>query len=96
MAGNEQLRAPAGGATEAGRRRASRLLELEFGKSWDFDDPKHEWRRLFSELLDTFFLVLVGAGGAVVNAHSGGAISRTAAVTAPGRLGPLQADDKGE
>ena len=26
----------------------------------DFDDPRQEWRRLFSELLGTFFLVLVG------------------------------------
>ena len=61
-------------------------LELEFGKSADWDDPRHEWRRLFSELLGTFFLVLVGAGGAVVNAQSNGAISRTAAVTAPGLM----------
>jgi glycerol uptake facilitator-like aquaporin len=30
----------------------------------------------FSELLGTFFLVLVCAGGAVVNAKSHGAISR--------------------
>lgn len=29
----------------------------------DFRDPKQEWRRLFSELLGTFFLVLVAAGG---------------------------------
>ena len=41
---------------------------LEFGDGPDFDDPHHEWRRLFSELLGTFFLVLVGAGGAVVGA----------------------------
>src|SRR3954466_553196 len=60
-----------------------RLVELEATTSRDFDDPKLEWRRLFSELLGTFFLVLVGAGGAVVNAQSDGAISRTAAVTAP-------------
>jgi aquaporin Z len=76
---------PAGLSTE-GRRRTAGLLELEFGKGWDFDDPKHEWRRLFSELLGTFFLVLVGAGGAVVNAQSNGAISRAAAVTAPGLM----------
>ena len=63
-----------GGSAE-GLRRGHALLELEFGKTWDFDDPKHEWRRLFSELLGTFFLVLVGAGGAVVNAQSNGAIS---------------------
>ena len=29
----------------------------------DFDDPSQEWRRLFSEALGTFFLVLVAAGG---------------------------------
>jgi len=60
-----------------------RLVELEGPRSREFDDPKLEWRRLFSELLGTFLLVLVGAGGAVVNAQSHGAISRTAAVTAP-------------
>ena len=61
-------------------------LELEFRGLGDFDDPTLEWRRLFSELLGTFFLVLVGAGGAVVNAQSDGAISRTAAVAAPGLM----------
>lgn len=59
---------------------------FEFGDAPDFDDPRHEWRRLFSELLGTFFLVLVGAGGAVVGAASDGAISRTAAVTGPGLM----------
>jgi aquaporin Z len=71
--------------------RAHALLALEPGTRivhgrWDFDNPAHEWRRLFSELLGTFFLVLVGAGGAVVNAQSDGAISRAAAVTAPGLM----------
>ena len=66
--------------------RRDRVLELEFGKSHDFDDPKLEWRRLFAELFGTFLLVLVGAGGAVVNAQSGGAISRAAAVAAPGLM----------
>ena len=64
-------------------------LEFEFkhfGDPEDFDDPRHEWRRLFSELLGTFFLVLVGAGGAVVGAQSGGAISRATAVAAPGLM----------
>jgi aquaporin Z len=28
----------------------------------DFQNPKQEWRRLSSELLGTFFLVLVAAG----------------------------------
>ena len=62
------------------------LLTLEFPATGEFDDPKLEWRRLFSELLGTFFLVLVGAGGAVVNAVSDGQISRTAAVAAPGLM----------
>jgi aquaporin Z len=59
------------------------LLALESPSTLDFDDPTLEGRRLFSELLGTFLLVLAGAGAGVVNAVSGG-ISRTAAVTAPG------------
>jgi aquaporin Z len=62
------------------------LLELEYPGTRDFDDPSLEWRRLFSELLGTFMLVLVGAGGAVVSAQSHGAIERGAAVTAPGLM----------
>jgi aquaporin Z len=55
--------------------------------TWDnFDNPALEWRRLFAEVLGTFLLVLVGAGAGVVNASSHGAISRAAAVTAPGLL----------
>ena len=41
-------------------------------------------RRLFSELFGTFLLVLAGAGAGVVGAVSNGAISRSAAVAAPG------------
>jgi aquaporin Z len=52
----------------------------------NFDDPRQEWRRLFAEILGTFFLVLVGAGGGVVDAVSNGAIGRGAAVTAPGLM----------
>ena len=62
------------------------MLELEFPGASHFDDPSQEWRRLFSELLGTFFLVLVGAGGAVVSAKSHGAIARSAAVTGPGLM----------
>ncbi len=62
------------------------LLALEFPELGDFDDPRLEWRRLFSEVLGTFMLVLVGAGGAVVDALSHGAISRPAAVAAPGLM----------
>src|ERR1700734_4431249 len=49
----------------------------------DFNDPRQEWRRLFSELLGTFFLVLVAAGGGMMGHAFPGVISRTAAVTAP-------------
>src|SRR3954452_23824976 len=65
----------------AGRTGWSRrpIFELEVPGGPDFDDPRHEWRRLFSELLGTFFLVVVGAGGGVVGAASNGAIERGAA-----------------
>jgi len=52
----------------------------------DFRDPHQEWRRLFSELLGTFFLVLVAAGGGMMGQAFPGTISRTAAVTAPGLM----------
>jgi aquaporin Z len=49
----------------------------------DFNDPRQEWRRLFSEMLGTFFLVLVAAGGGMMGHAFPGVISRTAAVVAP-------------
>src|SRR5580698_5213983 len=49
----------------------------------DFDNPRQEWRRLFSELLGTFFLVLAAAGGGMMGRAFPGVISHTAAVTAP-------------
>ena len=49
----------------------------------DFQDPSQEWRRLFSELLGTFFLVLVAAGGGMMGQAFPNTISRTAAVVAP-------------
>jgi aquaporin Z len=52
----------------------------------DFRDPSQEWRRLFSELLGTFFLVLVAAGGGMMGHAFPGTISRTAAVVAPGLM----------
>jgi aquaporin Z len=62
------------------------LVALESPWSRQFDSPLVEWRRLFSEFLGTFLLVLVGAGGAVVDAASGGQIGRAAGVAAPGLL----------
>ena len=47
-------------------------------------DPKREWRRLFSELLGTFFLVLVAAGGGILVGKA--QISLAAAVVAPGLM----------
>src|SRR3954452_12120224 len=52
----------------------------------DFDDSSQEWRRLFSELLGTFFLVLVAAGGGMMGQAFPDTISRTAAVVAPGLM----------
>ena len=52
----------------------------------DFQDPTREWRRLFSELLGTFFLVLVAAGGGMMGQAFPNTISRTAAVVAPGLM----------
>ena len=52
----------------------------------NFQDPSREWRRLFSELLGTFFLVLVAAGGGMMGQAFPDTISRTAAVVAPGLM----------
>jgi aquaporin Z len=64
--------------------RTRHLIALEFGSRADFDDPSLEWRRLFSELLGTFALVLVAGGGGVL--HGQGQISLAAAVVAPGLM----------
>jgi aquaporin Z len=64
--------------------RTRHLLALEFGSRAQFDDPSLEWRRLFSELLGTFMLVLVAAGGGIL--HGQGQISLAAAVVAPGLM----------
>ncbi|MBF6605393.1 MAG: aquaporin family protein [Chloroflexi bacterium] len=64
-------------------RQASSIEEGRF----DFTDAQFEWRRLFSEALGTFFLVLVAVGGGMVNARfGGGVLSLTAQVTAPGLM----------
>src|ERR1035441_78069 len=49
----------------------------------DFNDPRQEWRRLFSELLGTFFLVLAAAGGGMMGHAFPGVISHGAGVVAP-------------
>jgi aquaporin Z len=64
--------------------RTRHLLALEFGSRTQFDDDRLEWRRLFSETLGTFMLVLVAAGGGIL--HGEGQISLAAAVVAPGLM----------
>jgi len=54
---------------------------------FDFWDSSYEGRRLFSEVLGTFFLVLVAVGGGMVSARFGGsAVPYTAKVVAPGLM----------
>lgn len=52
----------------------------------DFLDPVQEWRRLFAETWGTFLLVLVAAGGGMVAARSGGAVTLGMIVVAPGLM----------
>lgn len=58
--------------------------------NWKLDFESTNWklegRRLFSELLGTFFLVLVAAGAGMMGQAFPDTISRTAAVVAPGLM----------
>ena len=64
--------------------RAQHLTMLAYGSRAEFDDPHLWYRRLFGELLGTFMLVLVAAGGGVL--HAKGQIGLPAAVVAPGLM----------
>lgn len=57
---------------------------LAFGSPAEFQDPRLAYRRLFSELLGTFLLVVTAAGGGLL--HDKGEIGLTAAVVAPGLM----------
>ena len=71
----------------AGGSKLSTHLDSEIEASLEnFKDPGQERRRLFSELLGTFFLVLVAAGGGMMGHAFPDTISRTAAVVAPGLM----------
>jgi len=65
---------------------AERIEKDIFEPIADFQNPKQEWRRLFSELYGTFLLVIVAAGGGMMGQAFPGTISRTAAVVAPGLM----------
>jgi aquaporin Z len=56
-------------------------LAMGYGSVADFHNPRLAYRRLFSELLGTFLLVLAAAGGGLL--HAKGEISLSAAVVAP-------------
>ena len=56
-------------------------------REFDFWDDQYEGRRLFAEVLGTFFLVLVAAGATMVDARFGGGIvPLSAQVVAPGLM----------
>jgi len=52
----------------------------------NFADPSREWRRLCAEVFGTFFLVLVAAGGPMIDHSIPGSVGRAAAVVAPGLM----------
>jgi aquaporin Z len=73
-------------STQPSQAHAGALAHYERGvaeRIANFKDPRQEWRRLFSELLGTFFLVLVAAGGGMMAHAFPDTISRQAAVVAP-------------
>ena len=75
----EQQKVPASSPIAPLERYERNLVE----RVTNFNDPRQEWRRLFSELLGTFFLVLVAAGGGMMSHAFPGVISHSAAVVAP-------------
>lgn len=77
--------------TQAASPTGSALLSLgepnSIARRFDFWDDRYEGRRLFTEVLGTFFLVLVAVGAGMVNARFGGdAVSPAAQVVAPGLM----------
>ncbi len=53
---------------------------------FDFWDDKYEARRLFSEVLGTFLLVVVAAGSTMVDQRFPGSIPLAVQVTVPGMM----------
>ena len=88
LAGRQPPAAPAQTHAEMSRHADVALRSIgqpnAIARQFDFTDDSYEWRRLFSELLGTMFLVLVAAGGGMVNARFGGnVIPESARVVAP-------------
>ena len=80
---------PAGSAQQQAVRRAEVVLRSmgQLMGQFGFWDDSYEGRRLFSEVLATFFLVLVAVGAGMVNARFGGhAVPHGAQVVAPGLM----------
>jgi aquaporin Z len=83
---------PAGSAQQQAARRAEVAMWAmgqpnSIVRQFDFWDDSYEGRRLFSEVLGTFFLVLVAVGAGMVNARFGGhAVPYGARVVAPGLM----------
>src|SRR5271155_3408460 len=79
---------PEGTEQQLARRAAAGLRSLghpnSIARATNFWDDSYEWRRLFAEVLGTFFLVLVAVGAGMVNARFGGqAVPYSARVVAP-------------
>ncbi|MFZ0218337.1 MAG: aquaporin [Candidatus Dormiibacterota bacterium] len=81
---NEEERGQPGSRLLAASSALSRA-EVGYAPPWvrDFSNLAYEWRRLIAEVVGTFLLVLVAAGGGVVGAVTSGGIDRAAQVVAP-------------
>ncbi|MGD0699724.1 MAG: aquaporin [Trebonia sp.] len=92
MTADQGERPPPGEPAQQAVRRAEVALRSmgqpnSITHQFDFTDDSYNWRRLFSELLGTFFLVLVAVGSGMVNARFGGhAVPYSARVVAPGLM----------
>ena len=65
---------------------AQRQRMAQRQSSTDFLNHALEWRRIFAEAWGTFLLVVVAAGGEVVAARSGGAVTPGMLAVAPGLM----------